>query len=91
MSTLAELLAQREAIEQKIDMIRKEERRNAIADVLQVIKDFELTEQDLFGKKKGAPGVLPPKYRNPETGQTWSGKGRAPNWLEGRNREDFLI
>jgi DNA-binding protein H-NS len=91
MSTLAELLAQREAIEQQIDMIRKEERRNAIVDVLQIIKDFELTEQDLFGKKKGTPGVLPPKYRNPETGQTWSGKGRAPNWLEGRNREDFLI
>ncbi|KVR21645.1 hypothetical protein WK13_34470 [Burkholderia ubonensis] len=34
--------------------------------------------------------VHPPKYRNPETGQTWSGLGRQPHWIEG-NRDDYLI
>ncbi len=34
------------------------------------------------------------KYRNPETGETWSGRGRAPKWLtlaeqQGRGREEF--
>ncbi len=34
------------------------------------------------------------KYRNPETGETWSGRGRAPKWLtlaeqQGRSREEF--
>ena len=34
------------------------------------------------------------KYRNPETGETWSGRGRAPKWLtlaeqQGRRREEF--
>lgn len=42
------------------------------------------------------PSVQSPvvKYRNPETGETWSGRGRAPKWLtlaeqQGRSREEF--
>ncbi len=31
-----------------------------------------------------------PKYRHPETGAAWSGRGRAPAWL-GANRSRFLI
>ncbi|WP_181952942.1 H-NS histone family protein [Achromobacter ruhlandii] len=39
---------------------------------------------------------VPPKYRHPETGLTWSGRGREPRWLaaeerSGRRREQFLI
>jgi DNA-binding protein H-NS len=37
-----------------------------------------------------------PKYKNPETGDTWSGMGRPPFWLRdletaGRSRDEFLI
>ncbi|WP_175874598.1 H-NS histone family protein [Burkholderia sp. BCC0397] len=32
-----------------------------------------------------------PKYWNPKTGQTWSGNGRPPKWLAGKNHERFLI
>ena len=36
------------------------------------------------------------KYRNPETGETWSGRGRMANWLAekvraGLNPESFLV
>ena len=36
------------------------------------------------------------KYRHPETGQTWSGRGILPKWMteeiaKGRKREDFAI
>ena len=36
------------------------------------------------------------KYRHPETGQTWSGRGILPKWMteeiaKGRQREDFAI
>jgi DNA-binding protein H-NS len=51
--------------------------------------------------RKGAPGATPAaapaaRYRNPETGETWSGRGRAPNWLkraeeQGRGRGDFAV
>ena len=39
---------------------------------------------------------VPPKYRNPETGATWSGRGKPPRWISdaeagGKARESFLI
>ena len=41
------------------------------------------------------PRVLP-KYRNPQTSETWSGRGKRPRWLvaamkSGRKIEDFRI
>ncbi|SDD93435.1 H-NS family nucleoid-associated regulatory protein [Paraburkholderia lycopersici] len=37
-------------------------------------------------------GPQPPKYRDPKTGATWSGRGTAPGWLAGaRDRTAFLI
>ncbi|WP_459618130.1 H-NS histone family protein [Bordetella sp. 2513F-2] len=37
-----------------------------------------------------------PKYRHPKTGETWSGRGKAPRWLvaeeaAGVDRSSFLI
>ncbi|MBR8256809.1 H-NS histone family protein [Burkholderia ambifaria] len=33
-----------------------------------------------------------PKYQNPKTGETWSGRGRAPLWIrDAKNRDRFLI
>lgn len=45
---------------------------------------------------RGPRGPVPPKYRHPETGQEWSGRGIAPKWIaqaeaEGKSRNDFLI
>jgi DNA-binding protein H-NS len=41
------------------------------------------------GKLKGA---LPPKYRDPKSGATWSGRGPAPAWLaSAKDRNKFLI
>jgi DNA-binding protein H-NS len=57
-----------------------------------------LSFDSLFGSRRtrsdaGAP--LAPKYRGPH-GETWSGRGRMPNWLAaleatGRRKEEFLI
>ncbi|MFW2275964.1 H-NS family nucleoid-associated regulatory protein [Burkholderia orbicola] len=38
-------------------------------------------------QKKG----IVPKYRDPKTGRTWSGRGRAPGWIAGKDRELYLI
>lgn len=42
---------------------------------------------------KGQPkGAQPPKYLNPKTGATWSGRGPAPAWLATvKDRTRFLI
>ena len=52
-----------------------------------------------LGSKRGASGPrgpVPAKYRNPETGATWTGRGKAPRWVTeaeaaGKKREEFLI
>ena len=39
-----------------------------------------------------AKGKLPPKYRDPKTGATWSGHARPPAWIaSARDRTKFLI
>ena len=32
-----------------------------------------------------------PKYRDKSTGATWTGRGKPPKWIEGKNREEYLI
>lgn len=91
MTTLQELLAQKEALELQIAQIKKAEREDALRDARRLIDIFDLTADELFGKQKSAVKPVAAKYRNPETGESWSGRGRAPRWLEGRNREDFAI
>jgi DNA-binding protein H-NS len=52
--------------------------------------------QSLNGKaRRKYPRVLP-KYRNPQTSETWSGRGKRPLWLvaamkSGRKIEEFRI
>jgi DNA-binding protein H-NS len=43
--------------------------------------------------RKGQPkGAQPPKYRDPKSGATWSGRGPAPAWLAAaKDRSRFLI
>ena len=51
---------------------------------------------ELFGKR-GKRGTSAPKFRNPkDTAQTWTGRGRKPNWLvdalkKGAKMGDFAI
>lgn len=40
----------------------------------------------------GAKGKMPPKYRDPKTGATWSGHARPPAWIKNvKDRTRFLI
>jgi len=46
--------------------------------------------------KRKAGRTVPPKYRNPDTGDTWTGRGKSPKWLaealeNGKALEDFEI
>ena len=98
MSTLAELLEQQKRLQEEIEQVRQQERGTAIQQALVLINDYALRPEDLFpglpkvSKASGkATGKLPPKYRDPETGATWSGKGRAPGWLTDKNDERFKI
>ena len=98
MSTLAELIKQREALEAQIAQVRQTELADAIGKVKALVAEFGLTAQDVFGGAKRGPKAagtvknpVAAKYRDAATGQTWTGRGKAPKWIEGKDRAQFVI
>ena len=95
MSSYKELLKQREALEQKINEARRNELSEAVAQVRALVAEFGLTAQDVFpvgrARSASAGSKVAPKYRNPATGQTWTGRGKPPKWIQNENREKFVI
>jgi DNA-binding protein H-NS len=101
MSTLNDLLAQKAALEKQIADAQREERGSAIAKVKALMTEYGLTLADLSTRApstapRKATGKVAAKYRNPATGDTWSGRGLKPNWLRaaleaGGKIEDFAV
>lgn len=93
MTTYQELLQRRQELDQQIEVLRKSELKDAIEKARAVIADFGLTVEDVFGKPKSAVAgqKVAPKYKDAATGATWTGRGKPPKWIDGKNREEFLI
>ncbi|MDR0934049.1 MAG: H-NS histone family protein [Burkholderiaceae bacterium] len=95
MSTYKQIQDQIRQLQQQAEVLRKKELGNAISQVRAIMAEYGLTISDLgiIGKKKGGRARVPlaPKYRNPSTGETWSGRGKAPKWLDTKNKEKYLI
>ncbi|WP_343739601.1 H-NS histone family protein [Delftia tsuruhatensis] len=93
MSEYKTLLQQKAELDARIAEVMKTEKAGAVAEVRALIQQYQLTEQDVFpsrgAKPKGSVGE--PKYRDPATGATWTGRGKPPNWILGKDREQFLI
>ncbi|WP_071658905.1 H-NS family nucleoid-associated regulatory protein [Duganella sp. HH101] len=95
MSTYAEIRAKIAELEQRAKEVRSSELVVAKAQIAEIMKTYGLTLNDLGGSAKSKSAKVrqpvPAKYRNAETGETWTGRGRAPLWLAGKNKDDFLI
>ena len=98
MATYKELKAQAEALFQKAETARRAEIAAVVAEIHAKMMEYGITLTDLKGgaKKPKSRAAVAAKYRNPATGESWSGRGRAPKWLtdelaNGRLREEFLV
>ena len=110
MPTLQEMIAQKSqlaeqlaAVEKKIAEAQSEQRTEAIAKVRALLADTGLTMADIGGsvtsrtdRALAAPSKVAPKYRDPVSGQTWSGRGQKPRWLTaaiatGKTPDDFAL
>jgi DNA-binding protein H-NS len=98
MSTLQELLAQRENLDREIELVKKRGRADAIAQVRAIMAEHGLSVGDITGRSsQGGTGKKAAiKYRDTTTGDTWSGRGLQPKWLRqalanGRRLEDFAV
>lgn len=89
-NTLKTLLEQRAQLNAAIARAKKEESEKALKEVHQLVAEFGFTAQQVFPWKP-AVKTATPRYRDEKSGATWTGRGRAPAWLAGKNRDDFLI
>lgn len=96
MSQYTELKAQIAKLQEQAEEARRAELEAVLADIRRKIVEYGLTAQDLglsvvrrgrLPKKE----PLPPIYQDPKSGNTWSGRGKPPKWIAGKNRERFLI
>lgn len=95
MSSYKELLAQREQLDKQIKETIAREKADGIAKAKAIIEQYSLVAiRFIFSRKAGAKsasGKVAPEYRNPYTGETWTGRGKASKWIEGRDRSNFPI
>lgn len=85
-------------LQKKAEEARRAELTGAIAQIKSLMAQFNLSIKDLKlkdGKVSRAPGkAVAAKYRDPATGETWSGRGRSPTWVikaKAENKLDALI
>ena len=104
MKTLQELLDQRSAIEREITAARNADRAQALAQIQALMSESGLTLQDLQQAERhpkkvlstGSHAKVAPKYRDPASGTTWTGRGLKPKWLSaalesGKTLAEFAI
>jgi DNA-binding protein H-NS len=103
MKTYQSVREQIAKLEQQAEALRRQELKTVIAQVREVIAQYGLTASDLglaggrvaarAGKaRRVRAGVGVAKYRDPKTGQTWTGRGRPPAWIAAaKDRDAFLI
>lgn len=90
-------------IQKAIVVARDRERTEAKQKIEALALESGFSLSDLFGggrgagRGKAANGGSAPKYANPDNrAETWTGRGRKPNWLvakleDGASLDDFAI
>lgn len=95
MTTYAEYVEQIAKLQSLAEAARKDEINGAIQKIKDLMQVHGVTVEDLSAgsraKSAKAKGSVAAQFKNPETGETWTGRGRAPRWLGGKNREQFRI
>jgi DNA-binding protein H-NS len=99
---LNDLLAKKAELERQIIEVQREERASAIAQVKSLMAQHGLSLADLNTRSPAAAprprtgAKVAAKYRDPASGQTWSGRGLHPKWLRaaletGAKLSDFAL
>jgi len=99
-------------LQKRAEALQQKQRAPAITQIVRTMREYGITPDDIaaaFNKgsrartaaaktvKPTAPKkAIAPKYRDPATGNTWTGRGKPPRWLSdaeqaGTSRSHFLI
>ena len=86
---------ERDAAHRRLEQAKAEQKGAALAEIRTLMTRFGITLADLGGKSEGKTTsevgrksrsdkgkTVPPKYRDPASGQTWTGRGNPPVWIK---------
>ena len=94
MPALETLLEQRRSLDAEIAAARKNAVKDATREIVDLLRQRGLPLDEVAAaltrkarsasakprKTKASIDVSQPRYRDPETGKTWTGRGRPPSW-----------
>lgn len=98
--TYKELQENIQRLTREAEAVRKQELATVRAEIQGLMDTYGLTADDFRSgaktKSKKVPGDVTPKFQDPVSGGTWSGKGPRPQWLKdavtaGKSKEEFAI
>ncbi|TAM87392.1 MAG: H-NS histone family protein [Candidimonas sp.] len=98
-------------LQKQANALRNKRRIPVIASIVRSMREYQIAPEEItaaLSKKSAKSGTklngssatakrpVPVKYRHPETGATWTGRGKAPRWIvqaesDGKQRSDFLV
>ena len=90
-------------LEMEVEALQARHRGPALEAIVKAMQEYDISPEDIAQafRKVSKPAArrttrIAPKYMNPASGQTWSGRGRTPRWMaeaeaRGEPRERFLI
>jgi DNA-binding protein H-NS len=104
-TTLEAIQARIDKLKAKADALLAKQSSGVIEKIRELMATHGLTTADIeshaAGKQRATKAVVKTmskgsvaavKYRDPKTGATWSGHGRAPGWIaSAKNRDKFLV
>ena len=95
MSTLKEIDAQLAVLQAQREVLRQSELKEAISQARSLAAEYGLTSADVVLPSRGRSAVsrvkVAAKYRDPVSGATWTGRGKAPKWIKGQDRAQYAI
>lgn len=80
--------------------MKADEIKGAVQKIQAIIEEYDLAPSDIFPQSRAKTIISKPasktkrveaKYKDPETGATWSGRGLAPKWIKGQDYTAFKI
>ncbi|MEW6343522.1 MAG: H-NS histone family protein [Pseudomonadota bacterium] len=94
MASYQQLLDQRAQLEADIAAARATERREAIVQIRRLMSEHHISTHEILPRRaarraRALEGAV--LYQDPVSGATWSGRGRPPRWLAGKERELYRV
>lgn len=94
MATYKELQQKIAALQAQAEESRAAELDGAIGQIRTMMQEYGITIEDLQERKRGPKkGVKnrPKDIQFRDGENTWSGRGRMPGWMQGKDKEQFRV